>query len=122
MQPTRDGPPRTPDPRPPTGLLAADPATLTKAADGLAARQGRPPAPVLDHALLTNTTLGHPTLLQALCEFADLWDDRIQALAEHGAPIEEHLRQTADRYRQADTAAAHTLTPSGSPHVSSTAG
>lgn len=91
------------------GVVVADPDVLDRVGSALSELGSVVPMAPLDPSLLSDETIGHAGLAQALRDFADLWQQRLGELGDHTASIGADLRQAGRHYRDTDISAAQEL-------------
>ena len=89
--------------------VVADPDALDRAGLAISELGSITGVTPLDPALLADDVVGHAGLAQALREFANLWEQRLDELGEHTTAIGTDLRQASRHYRDTDAAAAQEL-------------
>jgi hypothetical protein len=63
----------------------------------------------LDRALLTGTAVGHLGLAQALAEFVDVYEQRLDEFARHVTILGESIQRAAHSYRNTDALTTRSL-------------
>lgn len=104
------------------GAVVADPDALDRVGSALSELGSVGQVAPLDPSLLSDEVIGHAGLAQALRDFADLWQQRLDELGDHTASIGADLRQAGRHYRDTDISAAQELADLDPSRISGTQG